>query len=242
MNKEVLQLNILQNAALLSVIPLYFLPSVTAWHWISVILCYTIFYLSATVGYHRLVTHRSFTTYKWVEYLLVFLGGLGLQSSMIAWKAMHLNHHRYTDKEGDSHSPEEHGILNCMFNTALVMNSCTPRETQKRIITHSKNEIRDRFYSWQHKNYMTIIGVVVIILALIDIKWALVYLLGAGLSKLGMGVIASISHRGGKPRTDWWLVPFVFGEALHEQHHRKPKEAIWSNFDLGSWLIRFIRT
>ena len=58
-----------------------------------------------TIGYHRLLTHRSFATYKWVEYTFAVLGSLAVQGSVIAWVADHRKHHAHTDKEGDPHSP-----------------------------------------------------------------------------------------------------------------------------------------
>jgi stearoyl-CoA desaturase (delta-9 desaturase) len=67
------------------------------------------FYLLAgfgvTIGYHRLLTHRSFQTYKPVEYLFAILGSLSLQGSVLDWVADHRKHHAHTDQEGDPHSP-----------------------------------------------------------------------------------------------------------------------------------------
>src|SRR6478736_1103910 len=58
-----------------------------------------------TIGYHRLLTHRSFAPYKWMEYTFAVLGSLAVQGSVIAWVADHRKHHAHTDKEGDPHSP-----------------------------------------------------------------------------------------------------------------------------------------
>jgi stearoyl-CoA desaturase (Delta-9 desaturase) len=58
-----------------------------------------------TVGYHRLLTHRSFRTHKPTEYLFAFLGSMAVQGSVIAWVADHRKHHAHTDVEGDPHSP-----------------------------------------------------------------------------------------------------------------------------------------
>ncbi len=61
--------------------------------------------LGVTIGYHRLLTHRAFQTYKPVEYTFAVLGSMSLQGSVIDWVADHRKHHAHTDEEGDPHSP-----------------------------------------------------------------------------------------------------------------------------------------
>ena len=58
-----------------------------------------------TVGYHRLLTHRSFQTSKPVEYAFAVLGSMAVQGPVISWVADHRKHHAHTDREGDPHSP-----------------------------------------------------------------------------------------------------------------------------------------
>jgi stearoyl-CoA desaturase (delta-9 desaturase) len=58
-----------------------------------------------TVGYHRMLTHRSFRTHKPTEYVFASLGSMAVQGSVIAWVADHRKHHAHTDVEGDPHSP-----------------------------------------------------------------------------------------------------------------------------------------
>jgi stearoyl-CoA desaturase (Delta-9 desaturase) len=62
-----------------------------------------------TVGYHRLFTHRSFTPKRWLKIALASAGSLAVQGSVIAWVADHRRHHRFSDREGDPHSPHLHG-------------------------------------------------------------------------------------------------------------------------------------
>ena len=61
--------------------------------------------IGITVGFHRLLTHRSFQTSKPVEYLFAVLGSMAVQGPVIAWVADHRKHHAHTDEEGDPHSP-----------------------------------------------------------------------------------------------------------------------------------------
>jgi stearoyl-CoA desaturase (Delta-9 desaturase) len=58
-----------------------------------------------TVGFHRLLTHRAFQTYPWLERVFAVLGSLAVQGSVLDWVADHRKHHAHTDREGDPHSP-----------------------------------------------------------------------------------------------------------------------------------------
>ncbi len=61
--------------------------------------------VGVTVGYHRLLTHRAFQTYPWLERGFAVVGSLSVQGSVMDWVADHRKHHAHTDKEGDPHSP-----------------------------------------------------------------------------------------------------------------------------------------
>ena len=65
--------------------------------------------LGITVGYHRLLTHRSFKTAPWLRGLFTILGTMAVEGSVIAWVADHRKHHACSDKPGDPHSPHGHG-------------------------------------------------------------------------------------------------------------------------------------
>jgi stearoyl-CoA desaturase (Delta-9 desaturase) len=61
--------------------------------------------IGITVGFHRLLTHRAFQTYPWLERVFAVLGSLAVQGSVLDWVADHRKHHAHTDREGDPHSP-----------------------------------------------------------------------------------------------------------------------------------------
>jgi stearoyl-CoA desaturase (Delta-9 desaturase) len=61
--------------------------------------------IGITVGFHRLLTHRAFASYPWVERTFAVLGSLSVQGSVMDWVADHRKHHAHTDREGDPHSP-----------------------------------------------------------------------------------------------------------------------------------------
>jgi stearoyl-CoA desaturase (Delta-9 desaturase) len=61
--------------------------------------------IGITVGFHRLLTHRSFQTSKRLEYGFAVMGSMAVQGPVISWVADHRKHHAHTDVEGDPHSP-----------------------------------------------------------------------------------------------------------------------------------------
>lgn len=62
-----------------------------------------------TIGYHRLLTHRSFEAPRPVRYALAIMGQTAVQGPVVDWVADHRKHHAFTDEEGDPHSPHGHG-------------------------------------------------------------------------------------------------------------------------------------
>ena len=63
--------------------------------------------MSVTLGFHRLLTHRSFDCAPWLKRLLAFTGGLAGEGGVIQWVTDHRAHHQHTDKPGDPHSPRD---------------------------------------------------------------------------------------------------------------------------------------
>ena len=66
---------------------------------------YVIVGFGVTVGFHRLLTHRAFATYKPVGYAFAVAGSMAVQGPVIGWVADHRKHHAHADEEGDPHSP-----------------------------------------------------------------------------------------------------------------------------------------
>lgn len=58
-----------------------------------------------TVGFHRLFTHKSFTTYAPVRYLFAVMGSMAAEGPVIEWAATHRRHHQHSDDHEDPHSP-----------------------------------------------------------------------------------------------------------------------------------------
>jgi stearoyl-CoA desaturase (Delta-9 desaturase) len=71
--------------------------------------CYLVTGLGVTVGFHRLLTHRSFTASRPLRVALAVAGSMSFQGDVIGWVATHRRHHAFTDRPGDPHSPYRYG-------------------------------------------------------------------------------------------------------------------------------------
>jgi stearoyl-CoA desaturase (delta-9 desaturase) len=79
-----------------------------ALHWHDLVvfgIAYVATALGVTVGFHRLLTHRSFKTRPAVRATLAALGSAAIEGPVISWVADHRKHHAFSDREGDPHSP-----------------------------------------------------------------------------------------------------------------------------------------
>jgi stearoyl-CoA desaturase (delta-9 desaturase) len=67
--------------------------------------CYVVIGTGVTVGFHRLLTHRSFKTSRLLRAAFAALGSAAAEGPVIDWVATHRKHHQFSDVEGDPHSP-----------------------------------------------------------------------------------------------------------------------------------------
>ena len=65
--------------------------------------------LGISVGFHRLLTHRSFTAARPLRIALAVAGSMSFEGDVIGWVAIHRRHHAFTDRPGDPHSPYRYG-------------------------------------------------------------------------------------------------------------------------------------
>jgi fatty-acid desaturase len=117
------------------------------------------------VGYHRLWCHRSFTTYKWVEYLLLILGVVSNAGSCITWVGMHRIHHQKADHKGDPQNNHTHTRWQ-LWLTFFGKDWITSPRTLKDLI----HDPKQRFF---HRNYFKLA------LAYIAICSVISYLVGS---------------------------------------------------------------
>src|SRR5258705_337875 len=80
--------------------------------WHDVVIALAFYWLSGlgiTVGFHRYFTHGSFKAKTGLRVALAVAGTLAIQGTVITWVSDHRRHHKYSDKEGDPHSPWRYG-------------------------------------------------------------------------------------------------------------------------------------
>ena len=218
---------------------------------------YALTCLGVTVGYHRLLTHRSFKTFPAVRYVLAVLGSLAIEGSVIVWVADHRKHHQFSDKEGDPHSPhvERHtGVLGSFRSLAHAhmgwMLSSVGRAEQRR---YAPDLVEDRGLRIITRLFP--LSVALSLLIPFALGYALSGTLLGGMTALLWGglvrifllhhvtfSINSICHFWGRrrfrvsdqSRNVSWLAIFSFGESWHHNHHAFPSSAFHG---LKKWEI-----
>lgn len=219
-----------------------------------------------TVGLHRLLTHRSFKTYRWLRYFWAWAGAMSLEGPLIQWVATHRKHHSFSDHDGDPHSPHGHGdgvsgavkgLWHAHIGWLLNADAAAPAERYAPDLLDDAGMrfISDHYLLW-------------VLLSLVIVPGALGLAIGGPAAILGAilwgGIlrvfwlhhitycINSICHRFGRSRfaTDdgsrnvFWLAPFTFGESWHNNHHAFPTSALhglsWAEQlgDFSGLLIR----
>jgi stearoyl-CoA desaturase (delta-9 desaturase) len=222
-----------------------------------------------TLGYHRLLTHRAFTTHKWVEYTLAVLGTLSVQGPVIAWVADHRKHHAHTDVEGDPHSPHVGhgaGFTGALRGLAFahfgwLMSTQGMAEKRK----YAKDLLEDPGMRWISRHFLAIILAGLAAPALLGsalhgwtVAGALTGLLWGGLVRVFLlhhvtWSINSICHFMGTRRFEvddesrnvFWLALPSLGEAWHHNHHAFPRAAVHGlkrfELDPTGWVVRGMR-
>ncbi|MBY0357470.1 MAG: acyl-CoA desaturase [Candidatus Obscuribacterales bacterium] len=196
--------------------------------------------LGVTIGYHRLLAHRSFKCPKLVEYFWVGTGYLAWQSSPIWWATMHRAHHRYTDQSLDPHSPR-YGWKNAYFG--WFFQSTYPEHINP--ATQAKDLVKDPFYrfleqdgNWHRAHLLSmLIGFGFRLILLVSFGW--VVALASALAGLLvqqvpflLNVVCHIPRLGYKGQATeddsvniWWVALLTAGEGWHNNHHAYPGSA-----------------
>jgi stearoyl-CoA desaturase (Delta-9 desaturase) len=218
-----------------------------------------------TVGFHRLLTHRSFETGPAVRATFAVLGSMAVQGPVINWVADHRKHHAFTDAEGDPHSPHlsrRPGLLGAFSGLwhAHVGWLFTDEGRAERE-RYAPDLLRDPLLRSVDRLFFT--WVVLGLVAPFALGWLLGGTLEAALTALLWGglvrifllhhvtfAINSLCHFLGcrrfqtddESRNLAWLAPLSFGEAWHHNHHAFPTSAFHGlrrrEIDPGGWLIR----
>ena len=232
--------------------PWYFSWSGLAW---CVVLFWVTSGLGITLGWHRLLTHRSFETYRPVRLLLTVIGCLTLQHGPIEWVGTHRQHHGHTDGEHDPHSPR-HGFVWSHMRWTFMRTTPDPRGAAKDLQRDPAVAWIDRWY-WA---FPLLLGLALYAggeLIEPGLGWSWVVWGGALRTVLvfhAIWFVNSAAHTWGyknfpdaddESRNNWWVALIAFGEGWHNNHHAQPRCAAhgrrWFEFD-PTWLtIRLMR-
>jgi stearoyl-CoA desaturase (delta-9 desaturase) len=215
-------------------------------HWSDITLMlvlYTLVALGVTVGYHRMLTHRSFQPHPVVKFIFLVLGSMALEGPALEWTATHVKHHAQSDREGDPHSPVEgffHAHLGWLFKDRMA----DPE-------TYCRHLLKDPIVMFVSRTFLLWVALSLLIPFTIG-GWS--GLLWGGLVRIFLAhhvtwSVNSVCHTFGKrefetndqSRNEWLIGLLAMGEGWHNNHHAFPRSAFhglhWWQFDLSGYLI-----
>jgi len=199
-----------------------------------------------TIGYHRLLTHRSFDTSPVVKALLLILGSMAAEGRALDWVANHVRHHAFSEREGDPHSPTE-GLLHSHWGWLFGFSAVD-------VERYAGHVLRDPVAKWVSDTFIVwlIVGYAVPFLVA---GWE--GLIWGGLFRQFAVqnvtfAVNSVCHRwGGRPfktgdlsRNNWVVGILGLGEGWHNNHHAFPTSAFhglrWWELDISGHVIRWL--
>jgi stearoyl-CoA desaturase (delta-9 desaturase) len=238
---------------------------IVGWHdLVALAVMYPLTGFGVTIGFHRMLTHRSFQTSKPLEYLFAVLGSMSVQGPVIHWVADHRKHHAHTDADGDPHSPHVGsgkgiaGALRGLLHAHVGWLVTDQGRAERR--KYAADLMEDPGMRRINRHFVAIVFAGLALPALIGfalsgtIAGALTGLLWGGLVRIFLlhhitWSINSVCHFFGTRRfaTDdhstnvFWLALPSFGEAWHHNHHAFPRSAVHGlrriEPDPSAWII-----
>jgi stearoyl-CoA desaturase (Delta-9 desaturase) len=223
--------------------------------------------LGNSVGFHRLLTHRSFETYRPVKYLFAVLGSLAVQGSVIKWVASHRKHHAHADDEGDPHSPHAFGTgvgasLRGLWHAHVGWLLTKGHQADPR--RYARDLIEDRGMVALSRAFPGIVLAGLLVPAALGyaltgtVRGAIAAFVVGGLVRVFLYhhvtfSVNSLCHFFGTRRFNtedkstnvFWLALPSMGEAWHNNHHAFPRSAVhglrWWEVDPAALTIRAMR-
>lgn len=216
------------------------------WDWLwTTLFAYIMVGPISLMTLHRLLTHKTFKTYPWVEKILSFITVYATLGPTINWVGMHRYHHAHSDTELDPHSPSQHG----WFSAYTGIGWPTPVIPMKYV----KDLMRSPTHKFILKNYFKIlIGTIILLIAINPPLVLFVYFLPTTIAFHAVNALNVICHSRGYRNHDTkdlstnnLFIHFMTWEGLHNNHHNSPRnwnnKERWFEIDPLSWIIRLIR-
>jgi stearoyl-CoA desaturase (Delta-9 desaturase) len=225
--------------------------------------------LGVTVGFHRLFTHRSFATSRPLRAIFAVLGSAAIEGPVISWVADHRKHHRFSDQEGDPHSPHVghghgwrgalRGLVHAHMGWLFIH---TQRGAKRR---YAPDLMKDPVITFVDRTFL--VWALSGMAAAFGLGWAIGGSIKTGLSGLlwGGGIrmlvvhhvtysINSLCHFFGRARFAtkdqsrnllWLAIPSL-GESWHNNHHAFPTAAFHGlrryELDVSALVIRALES
>ncbi|MDF2966599.1 MAG: Stearoyl-CoA 9-desaturase [Nocardioidaceae bacterium] len=207
------------------------------------VVMYTITGLGITAGFHRLFTHKAFKPNRAVKIGLAIAGSMAIEGPVIRWVADHRKHHKFSDRDGDPHSPWRYGenvpaLLKGMVYAHIGWmfdGEQTPQRKYAPDLMKDPDILRiSRLFpvwvavsmigpaiagglwtmSWQGALTAFFWATLVRIALLHHVTWAI----NSICHTIGEQPFRSRDHSGNV----WWLAIPSFGESWHNLHHADP--------------------
>jgi len=208
--------------------------------------------LGITLGYHRLLTHRSFKVPKLLEYFLAFIGSLACQSGPITWVVVHRIHHAESDDEWDPHSPVQ-GFFWAHMGWCLSQNKMIDDPAIK--AKYAPDLVRDPVHRFL--NQYNILGTLLLAAGLyawggwpfvvwgVFVRLVLVYHC-TWLVNSAAHIWGYQTYFTGDQSTNlWWVALMSYGEGWHNNHHAFQYSARhglkWWEFDSTYLMIKLLK-
>jgi sn-1 stearoyl-lipid 9-desaturase len=227
---------------------------------IAFVIAYIWHGLGITVGYHRLLSHRSFKCLKPVEYFFVLAGYLAFEGSPIWWAAIHRAHHRYVDTPLDPHSPR-YGIFHSYFGWLFELaypSHIVPSMICPDLVNDPVYRVLEQGGDLRKMNNLCLWSNIVFrLILLLTVGWKIA--LASALAgvcvlqiPLMLNLICHLPKLGYKnfATSDdsvnvWWVGILALGEGWHNNHHAYPGSARngmkLHEFDLSYIVIRLLK-
>lgn len=211
--------------------------------------------ICVTLYLHRGQAHRGIEFNPILEHFMRFW--LWLTTGMVTkqWVAIHRKHHRYSDAEGDPHTPHVYGIWQVLFKGAVLYHAASKDKTM--VDAYGVGTPADWMELHVYQPYSRLgIGILFVLDVLMFGWWGPVIW---GIQMIWIpfwaaGVINGVGHwigyRNGKTKdhsrniVPWGIV--IGGEELHNNHHLDPASARlsknWYEFDIGWMWLSLFRT
>jgi stearoyl-CoA desaturase (Delta-9 desaturase) len=217
--------------------------------WQAVAICITLYWLrmfGIGAGYHRYFSHRSYSTGRFLQFILAFLAQSSAQKSVLWWAAKHRHHHLHSDTQQDVHSPRHKGFVYSHLGWVFSRKH-DATDLVKVADLASFPELR-----WLHK-FEVMPAAVLAVLCFLIAGWSglvIGFLWSTVLVYHATFCINSLAHVHGRKRyvtgddsrNNWLLAFFTLGEGWHNNHHAYQSSARqgfrWWEIDVTFYVLK----